>query len=268
MATKTAKPKASSPNGQPDQLAEAIAYEQAIAEEAAAVREGEDKLTSELFLRLWPLLRRPIPAGFIVSTPKSDGKPYDSTGVKSLQVLIDRMDNVLTPLWWGYSVDYVGGEGTDDRGRPARGKLALVRVYVGDKDTPLLARESHGGVNQASTIGNLFKGSETNAAKRAFAQVGPAHEVYLGATDLDPDVNPDAAKAQEQKAGEESGEEKLAPERAERLAAIVAEAGLDAKHVNAKLRGFGVKKIADLSSGQAVQLWEWLQEQLPKAGEG
>jgi hypothetical protein len=92
--------------------------------------------------------------------------------------------------------------------------------------------------------------------------------VYLGATDLDPDVNPDAAKAQEQKAGEESGEEKLAPERAERLAAIVAEAGLDAKHVNAKLRGFGVKKIADLSSGQAVQLWEWLREQLPKAGEG
>jgi hypothetical protein len=180
MATKTAKPKASSPNGQPDQLAEAIAYEQAIAEEAAAVREGEDKLTSELFLRLWPLLRRPIPAGFIVSTPKSDGKPYDSTGVKSLQVLIDRMDNVLTPLWWGYSVDYVGGEGTDDRGRPARGKLALVRVYVGDKDTPLLARESHGGVNQASTIGNLFKGSETNAAKRAFAQVGPG-EVGAGA---------------------------------------------------------------------------------------
>ena len=93
-----------------------------------------------------------------------------------MQVLIDRMNNVLTPLGWWYEVEYLL-DGED------HGKLAEVTVSVGNRGSePLVTAVSRGGVNQASTIGNRFKGSETNAAKRAFAQIGPGHEVYLGAT--------------------------------------------------------------------------------------
>lgn len=192
MSTKTAEKQRAArakanANGRPDSdpLAAAIAHEAGIAEEAEKVRGDETVLSSTLFLDLLPLLRKPIPEGFIVTTPSGPGKPYDSTGVKSLQVLVDRMNAVLTPLWWGWDVSY-----------EAEGKLAHVTVWVGRKDEPLLTRSSWGGVNQGSTIGNIYKGSETNAAKRAFAAIGPAHEVYLGASDFDPDTDEDAAKAQ------------------------------------------------------------------------
>jgi hypothetical protein len=51
-------------------------------------------------------------------------------------------------------------------------------------------------VNRGSTQGNLRKGSFTNAAKQALARIGPAHEVYIGVTDHDPDVDEEAAKQQ------------------------------------------------------------------------
>lgn len=184
---------AAAPNGDgpADPLAEAIAYEQAIAQEAATIRDGKTQLDAGLFLKLWPLLRRPIPQGFIKSVGRTTGKPYDSTGIKSLQVQIDRMDNVLTPLWWGWNTLY-----------EQDGKLAKVVVWVGERDeqgrASLVSRSACGGVDRGSTVGNVYKGTETNAAKLAFARVGPGHEVYVGATDLDPDVSEDAAKAQEQ----------------------------------------------------------------------
>lgn len=175
-------------------LADAAAHEQAIADEAAAIRgSGEPMLTAELLVQLLPLLRRPIPSGYITTVGKVEGKPYPSTGVKSVQVQIDRMDNVLTPLGWQESVTYY-----ED------GKRAHVVITVIDPDGKVLfKRESMGGVNRASTTGNLYKGSYTNAAKVAFARVGPGREVYLGAADFDPDTDPDAAgaQAQPQKAG-------------------------------------------------------------------
>lgn len=173
---------------QPDPLQEAITYEASIAAEAKEIRGDAVELTPKLFLDLYPLLCKPIPGGFIQTIPPTKGKPYESTGIKSVQVQIDRMNNVLTPLWWRDLVDY-----------EKDGKLAKVTVLVGDSQKPnlepLASGSSYGGVGQASSEGNLYKGSYTNAAKIAFARVGPGHEVYLGAADLDPDVNQEVADA-------------------------------------------------------------------------
>jgi hypothetical protein len=175
----------SSQNGS-DALAAAIGAEQQVAREAEGIRGEVTEITPTLLVKLLPLLRKPIPQGFIKSIGAVTGKPYASTGVTSVQVQHNRMNNVLTPLWWWEKVSY-----HED------GKLAHVRVGVGEYgERPLFTREAWGGVDRASTIGNLHKGSYTNAAKLAFARVGPGHEVYIGATDLDPDVNEQAAKEQ------------------------------------------------------------------------
>jgi len=169
-------------------MAEAVRYEQTIAEEAAQIRGESTVLTPDLFLRLYPLLCRPIPQGFIQRVPPTKGKPYPSTGIRSVQVQIDRMNNVLTPLWWWDSAEHEDA-----------GKLCTVTVSVGLRaDTPLVlaSTSSKGGVGQASNAGNLYKGSYTNAAKLAFARLGVGHEVYVGATDFDPDVDRDLAEAQ------------------------------------------------------------------------
>jgi hypothetical protein len=236
-------------NGKPagDPLAEAIAYEAALAEEAAAIRGDANDLTFELFTRLQPLLRRPIPPGFIVTTPKTDGKPYPSTGIKSVQVQIDRMDNVLSPLWWGFTDTY------EDEG-----KLCRVEVVVNVEDREI-RRASWGGVNRGSTFGNLRKGSFTNAAKRALAMLGPGHEVYLGAADFDPDVDPDAAKEQAKAPGEVEPRT-LPAEKVETLKATITEAGLD-PFLEMKLRSFGVAAIEDLSVEQGIELWQWVQSE-------
>jgi hypothetical protein len=225
-------------------LAQAVAVEEAIAEEAKAIRGEATELTPALFLALWPLLRRPIPEGFLTEVGAVTGKPYASKGAKSIQVITDRMDNVLTPLWWRQEVMYFD-----------EGKLCEVTVIVGQDQRDLFSRASRGGVNQASTIGNLYKGSYTNAAKRAFALVGVGHEVYLGATDLDPDVSPEAAKAQETTGGAETSR-KLPAEKVGPLKQAVTAAGLD-KHLTMKLRAFGVAKIEDLTVDQAISLYEW-----------
>jgi hypothetical protein len=207
-------------------------------------------LTRRLYLQLLPLLRRPIPAGFIVTTGVVTGKPYESTGIKSLQVQIDRLDNVLTPLAWGWSVEY-----------EQDGQLAHARAWVGaDPDEPFVVREARGGVNRGSTIGNLYKGSETNAAKLALARLGPGHEVYLGAADFDPDVDVDAAKEQAKTQGEETGPRKLPAEKVETLKATITEAGLD-PFLEMKLRSFGVAAIEDLNVDQGIAIWEWVQSE-------
>lgn len=188
MSSRTAQRNGTPPAAaSPEATVAAIATENEIAARAAEIRGDADGLDRALFLKLWPLLREPIPAGFIKSLPALSGKPYESTGVKSVQVQIGRMDNVLTPLGWRDDVEF-----SED------GKVCRVRVEILHADGSVMFwRESWGGVNQASTLGNLRKGSYTNAAKLAFARVGPAHEVYIGATDLDPDVHEKAAAEQD-----------------------------------------------------------------------
>lgn len=174
-------------------IEQAIAAEQELAAQAAELRGDTANITPELLGKLYPLLCAPIPAAFIITTPPVKGKPYVSTGIKSVQVQVDRMNAVLSPGWWWDRAIY-----------EQDGKLCQVTVNVGNPsyapNDPLgvmVSRTSYGGVGQANSVGNLYKGSYTNAAKLAFARLGPGHEVYLGATDLDPDVSEEAAGAQE-----------------------------------------------------------------------
>lgn len=238
-------------------LAEALEHEQTIADEAAAIRNGAATLTPDLLVRLLPLLRRPIPDGFITHIGVVKGKPYESTGIKSVQVQIDRMDNVLTPLAWNHDVVYTEG-----------GKLAQVIVRVLDgTGKALFSRESWGGVNQASTTGNLYKGSYTNAAKRAFAMVGPGHEVYLGATDLDPDVSEDAAKAQEQPAAAAAPPRPLSDESRAKVLKAFADAGVGGEDLHMFFAAAGITLPEEMTAAHAHKLRELLDEHLARKSE-
>lgn len=238
-------------------LADAIAYEESIAEEARGAwaewrEENGDSpyLTASLLNTLLPLLRRPIPAGFIKYVPKLEkGKPYESTGVSNVQVQINRMDNVLGPINWGWTEDYQNN-----------GQLCRVTVWVGEPEggegPPLLQRSSYGGVDRGSTTGNVYKGSFTNAAKRALAMVGPGNEVYLGAADFDPDTDEDAANEQGK------AEPKLTPlatvpaERAmslfERAKEQVDTNAIDANTIKLMLGSLGVPNATSLGTGIAA----------------
>jgi hypothetical protein len=244
-------------------LAAAMVNEQAIADEATELRGDATVLDLRLFLKLYPLLRKPIPQGFIKTTGVVTGKPYPSTGVSSVQVQISRMDNVLTPAWWWDETEY-----------QLDGVLARVLVGVGTKDVPLYVREAWGGVKQASTVGNLYKGSYTNAAKLAFARVGPGWEVYVGATDFDPDTDEDAAKEQARGASRSAGtgEKKIAKTRAEGLVKAAIRAGvldklqLAATHVHGEDVGGcdteaeAVKALLKLTVSQANKVREWTEK--------
>lgn len=180
----------------PEQLAAAITSEADLAERAAKARtsaerasakrhDGEVVLDRQVVQKLAPYMREKIPDGFISEVSAGKGKPYPSKGVSSLQVQIDRMDAVWGLTWWGWRTEWIDGN------------LAEVTVWIGEsEDRALVKRSARGGMNGGSTVGNHFKGTETNAGKMAFARIGPGHEVYIGATDFDPDTDEEAAEAQ------------------------------------------------------------------------
>jgi hypothetical protein len=223
-------------------IQDALAYEANIAERAKLIRGDAETLTPKLFMELWPLLCEPIPEGFIQSVPKRTGKPYDSTGIKSVQVQIDRTNNILTPLWWHDHVEYQD-EGT----------LAHVEVHVGTVDgEPMIVREAWGGVDRGSTKGNVYKGSHTNAAKLAFARLGPGHEVYLGATDFDPDVNVQVGGGSRRPTGDARPMPKAEREKME---AAVAKAGKDIAMV---LGALGLERLEQVTVGHRKAIKELL----------
>jgi hypothetical protein len=254
LAAKSGDAPASAPWGA---ATDAARYEQEIADRATGIR-GEDfdgTMTPALFLRLWPLLREPLHEGHIVHTTAGKGKPYESDGAKSVQVLIDRCNNVLTPLCWGYSDGY-----------ESNGKLCKVVVMVYGSEpggTVLVSRSSWGGVDRGSE-GNIRKGSFTNAAKLAFARLGPGHEIYLGGHDFDPDTNAQIAALQGRESkertsrnGADTGEaavQQTTP--AEALAALLAQAGpLQAKRaaVNAAF-DFAHRELGrEVAAGQRLR---------------
>lgn len=226
----------------------AVTYEKEIADDAAKVRGAATELTGELFLKLLPIACQPIPEGFILYVSAGDGKPYASTGVRSVQVQIARMDAVFTPLWWSYETNY-----SDD------GKLAEVTVTVNVEGNPV-TRSAWGGVDRANTQGNLRKGAFTNAAKVAFARLGVGGEVYLGATDHDPDSDPAAAKAQVAPASANTpaaAEQPLSPESQDKILTAFTEAGI-ANDLALYLRAVGAASLEEVTAAQAYQLREHL----------
>ncbi len=251
-------------------LAAAIASEAQIGEEAAAIRAEHDDegLTAGLFLQLYPLLCKPIPSAFIQRLPATKGKPYESTGIRSVQVQIDRMNNVLTPMWWWQETNHDEG-----------GKLCEVTVFVGNRDSDVLAEgSSFGGVGQGSTLGNIYKGSFTNAGKLAFAHLGVGHEVYLGATDLDPDVDADLANVAPESPDNPSTIGKaIATKLVDRAWAIPSAKSnyqLAASHAAdrdvgpAGSKSAAVKATSGLTYGEAEKLERWIAKKEQGAGEG
>jgi hypothetical protein len=251
-------------------MAEAIAIEAAIAEQAAEIRGDASALTPDLFLKLWPLLTKPIPEAFIQSVPKVEGKPYESTGIKSVQVQIDRMNNVLTPLWWWDTVEYDND-----------GKLATVTVFVGDRNGHdngdqgvLMHRSSRGGVERGSSTGNVYKGSYTNAAKLAFARIGVGHEVYLGATDLDPDVSEELANASPAQAAAKS---EVGPKIAKKMVdrawdvkcqdrlQLAASHAADTDVGDCSTKQKAIKALAGLTFDQAERVDNWISRKADEA---
>ena len=149
MATKTQ-------NGATDEATAAVVSEAMLADRARDVRAELTVLTPELFARLLPLLREPIPAGFIKTVGKVEGKPYESTGIRSVQVQIDRMDSVLSPLWWREDVEYF-----------EQGKLAKVTVEVGMPDAPMFRRSSYGGGEPRLRDWERVQGGATRMRRRS-----------------------------------------------------------------------------------------------------
>lgn len=270
------------PQAAPDPTtpAGAAAYEADIAARAAAIRGDAVELTPALLLALVPLLREPIPAAYIQQIGVTEGKPYESTGIRSVQVQVNRMDAVLTPLWWRDVPEY-----------EQDGKLCRVTVQVGNPPPEagtmgavvgagrvLVSRSSYGGVQRGSSTGNIYKGSYTNAAKRAFALVGPGHEVYLGEADLDPDVNEAVASQQEAPAPSEKAAELGATlagklvDRAWKVEAAKQALQLAASHVadrnvgDCSTKAKATKALAKLTYAQAERLDTWLQGKEADAG--
>jgi len=242
-------------------LESAVSSEAELAARAAKVRGDAVGLTAALFLELLPLLRQPIPAGFIKSIGVVTGKPYASTGISSVQVQVDRMDAVLTPLGWQEEITYHEG-----------GKLAQVIVRVVTSLGGVLAeRESWGGVDRGSTTGNLYKGSYTNAAKVAFARIGPGHEVYVGATDLDPDVHEGVANLQEAPAAERvstapASDRRLTEDEQFKIVCAFEDAGIDLKGMQMFLTAIGAANTETLTVSQAFALRAKLDDHVTKGG--
>jgi hypothetical protein len=243
-----------------DALAEALRTEQEIADQAAAIRADQVGLDRSLFAKLYPLLRKPIPTGFIQSVGQVTGKPYESTGIKSVQVQIDRMNNVLGPDNWCDEVEY-----------HENGKVARVRVRVQGVDL-LIDREGWGGVDRGSTLGNIYKGSYTNAAKLAFARLGPGHEVYLGATDLDPDVHESVAKEQSKPDRQHNAppaqadpNELLSETARRKVVKAVMDTGITDEGWQLLLARLGIEDTELLTKAHAFEVREWLDEQAARS---
>jgi hypothetical protein len=240
----------------------AAEYEAALALEAeqlrgnAWARGNACVLDSALYLQLWPLLCRPIPAEYIETVGVVKGKPYESTGIRSVQVQIDRMNNVLTPLWWEYRAEH------SDAGTIC---LVTVSVFIAHPEglVRTVSRSSHGGVDRGSTLGNVYKGSFTNAAKRAFAAHGPGHEVYLGDVDLDPDVSESMAQTQDARR-RRVPRGTLSRAQREKVVQAYAEAGITGRELSIYLKAAGVDTPEELTAPATLKMRELLDAELER----
>lgn len=185
-------------------LAAAEQQRQLIQEAAAKARaecKYEGRLTWQLLGLLRPLLELPIPGVYIEETPQRSGGgdaglPFPATGIRSVQVQVDRMNDVLGLTHWDYLTRYPNNVGNLCHAVIVIGNdLAGLRLddtgqLVPPDEAPwggevLLRREGWGGYGRGK-LGDAFKGAETNALKRVLARVGPGGEVYRFEFDDDP----------------------------------------------------------------------------------
>ena len=178
------------------QAAAAVAQEAAdggahlagLADRAKSIR-GNDyagSLTPALLIELGELLRQPTPEKYVKYIPAvNPGKPYPSIGLNSAQFQIDAMNAVLGRPHWRILRHYPDAKD---------GFICKVVVIVGNQlaaasldhvgelvvgDAEILAiSEEWGAVKNATTPADAYKGSATNACKRAIAGFGPGADVY------------------------------------------------------------------------------------------
>jgi len=164
--------------------------------------EWDGILTKPQLRKLYPLLSEPVPQHYVEFTPKTEGKPYDSTGLRSVQVQIDRLNDVVGPSCWRSLIHYtqngqvarahvVLGNDLEHAGLDGNGELLLARtapsgLIKGPRADVVAHVEGYGGHKRGSAPGDIYKGSETNALKRIIARLGPGREVYT--LDADDDI--------------------------------------------------------------------------------
>lgn len=180
-----------------------------LARKVRADAKYDGKLTPTMLLDLEPLLYHPLERKYIETTAPTKGKPYESTGVRSVQVQIDRMNTVLGFQHWRVLYHYqsngelcrchalVGNDlqwaRLDEKGELLPYTIIATEGLSDDgvrEADVLMVREGWGGHNRGTARGDLYKGSETNALKRTLARCGPGAEVYR--LDFDDDVNKSA----------------------------------------------------------------------------
>lgn len=219
-AAKTAKrgkAAAKTPDERDNGRADYVPPEPSLRDQADAIRKehgydgDEGGIGLPMLQALEPLLAYPLDPRYIERTEPTKGKPYASTGVRSVQVQVDRMNEVLGAAHWRVLYRYeqagqlckavvvVGNDlqyaRLDDRGdlvpftladRADQGPDGTV-MSMTFKAEILAIREGWGGHSRGSAPADVFKGSETNALKRVLARLGPGADVYR--LDFDDDVN-------------------------------------------------------------------------------
>ncbi|MCA1700182.1 MAG: hypothetical protein LC790_15270, partial [Actinobacteria bacterium] len=187
----TTAPGETAPPGSPaTRVGSDIDHFQDIRNGAKAIRAGysdgglyDGRLTLAMMVELEALLEQPTPTQYVKHIGPTDGKPYPSTGLSSIQYQLSMMNAVLGGPHWRALTHYEND-----------GKLCKVVVIVGNDLTKakltadgdldpgeaevLCAREGWGAVKRGSTDGDLLKGSYTNAIKRVLAEYGAAADVY------------------------------------------------------------------------------------------
>jgi hypothetical protein len=159
-----------------------------VAQRAATIRAEHDydgALSTQMVVALTGVLHEPTPARYVKHIPATTGKPYESTGLNSAQFQIDMMNAGYGRAHWRALRHYPAGRhgfickvvvvvgnnlvaaGLDDAGELVAGAAEILAIS-----------EEWGSVKNASSPADSYKGSATNAIKRALAAFGPGSDVF------------------------------------------------------------------------------------------
>lgn len=174
---------------------------QDLSESAEQIRKQQNYqgvMTGSLLRALEELLYSPIPPRFIEETPPGDGHPFPMTGIKSVQVQLDRLTAVLGMEHYRVLLHYrdngvicksmvVVGNDLQWCRLDEQGQLIPFTVLApGTESKQAIVKEAEvlkvvegmGGWKRGTNPGDTWKGAETNGLKRVIARLGPGAEVY------------------------------------------------------------------------------------------
>lgn len=169
---------------------------------AAKQHRYRGKLTIPLLRDLEPIFGVRIPEEYLLHSDKTEGKPYESTGLRSVQVQLDIANAVLGGAHWRLLTHYPDGNDHVCHAWVIFGNdLSKAKLSDDGEDveprgaTIFVQRDGWGGVKRSNHSGDGRKGSKTNATKRAFSEAGIGSSVYR--LDFDEELVEGAAPAGE-----------------------------------------------------------------------